>query len=367
MKNGALFFNNTIAGLIQLLAPKPKPKALQPPPSKRAYTTTSTLIKKQCFLLVITLVIIFSACKKDNNPGGDGSNHNYGPGNIFFKTGTKGIRKMNMQTGEVNLVMADWQDAGWDISWDGTKGVKQIGPTGFETITTYIIFNTSDASTIKEISYQPFDDDGGLPAFSPDGTKLALRPTFDDGLVILDMNGKVIKNISGYGSTHEFKYLDPISWEPGGTILFKKDGGLWRTTNDFSRATKIRDIPFSDWRGYASASPDGKKIALSLGNHIWLMNADGSDFHAVTESNQQEVAPFFSPDGKYIAIKANSRAPQAGDAAASAMHLCIIPADGQVYKVWPGEDNRVIHPQPKGGSDSRGLGMAMVGDFVWHQ
>ncbi|WP_142684927.1 TolB family protein [Chitinophaga polysaccharea] len=57
----------------------------------------------------------------------------------------------------------------------------------------------------------------------------------------------------------------------------------------------MRDIPFSDWKGYASASPDGKKIALPLGEHIWLMYADGSDFHQITEGDQRETNPCFSP------------------------------------------------------------------------
>ena len=180
------------------------------------------------------------------------------------------------------------------------------------------------------------------------------------------MNGNVLKNISGYGSTHRFKYLDPVTWEAGGTILFKKDGGLWRTTTDFTRATKVADIPFSDWRGYAAGSPDGKKIALPLGHHIWLMNADGSDLHAVTESTQEEASPCFSPDSKYIAIKANSRAPGEGDIGGNVMHLCIIPADGQVYKVWPGEDNRVIHRCLRE-ILIRGVREGIVGDFVWRE
>lgn len=325
-------------------------------------------MKTRYVLLGALLLLIFSACKKDSsNPDGpDGDhNYNYGPGNIFIKQGTEGITKMNMQTGELSLVMSYWSDPGWDISWDGSKGVKEVDESTYHT--TYVIFNTKDASTIKEIPYLSDDYSGGLPYISPDGTKLALRPTLEEGLVILDMNGNVVKHISGYGSSHQFKFLDPVTWEAGGTILFKKDGGLWRTTTDFTRATKVADIPFSDWRGYAAGSPDGKKIALPLGNHIWLMNADGSDLHAVTESNQAEVAPCFSPDSKYIAMKANSRAPAEGDNAGNAMHLCIIPADGQVYKVWPGEDNRVIHPLPKGGHDSRGLGKAIVGDYVWRE
>lgn len=323
----------------------------------KKYTLMIFAISAFCTLL--------SCSKSDNGPDkGGGNNYNYGPGSLFIKQGTEGITRIDMSTGMLSGVMSDWHNgAGWDISWDGTKGVKQVNESYYDT--RYIIFNTSDGSTIKEILYEPNDNYGGLPHISPDGKLLALRPTLRDGLVILDMNGNILHNISGYGSTHEFEYLDPICWEPSGTILFRKEGGLWRTSTDFNRATKVCDIPFSDWKGYACASPDGKKIALPLGEHIWLMNADGSDFHQITESNQRETEPCFSPDSKYLGIAANSRAGAPGSGTTAA-HLCLVPADGQVYKVWPGEDKRVIQIAVQGeGLSSDGLGRAIVGDFVW--
>ena len=325
-------------------------------------------MKKLFFILSMGAILLqLNSCSKNDKPlspedGGNGFPGNYTAKSLFIKQGTEGITKFDLSNGIVTDIIPYWTDSGWDISWDGTKGVKEVKRSYGDI--RYIIFNTQDGSTIKEILYEP-SGGGGLPYFSPDGTKLALRPTLDEGLVILDMNGNVLKHITGYGNAHQFKFLDPITWEPSGSILFKKDGGLWRTTPDFARATKVRDIPFSDWIGNAAASPDGKMIALSAGNHIWLMNADGSDFHAVTSSTQGEYMPCFSPDSKYIAMKANSRAPMGGDAAGNALHICIIPADGQVYKVWPGEDNRVIHPMVKDHRDSRGLGKTIVGDFVW--
>lgn len=315
----------------------------------------------------IGLSLMLCSCKKNSDAGpggGNNGNYNYGPGNIYIKQGTEGITRLNMSTGILSNVMANWIGAGWDISWDGTTGVKETTPAG--PVTKYILFNTGNGATIREINYEATNEaNGGLPYFSPDGTRLALRPTLDEGLVILDRNGNVLRHISGYGSDHTFEYLDPVNWAADGTILFKKGSSLYRTTADFSRASKVKGIPFTDWRGEAAASPDGKKIALSAGGHIWLMNTDGSDFHQVTESDQEEVSPGFSPDSKWIAIKANSRAGVPGSGT-TAEHLCIFPADGQVYKVYPGEDKRVLQVAVKGQpADSRGLGMTIVGDFVW--
>ena len=321
--------------------------------------------KSHLMAVSIAILLLSGACNKSEGiapGGGTGFETTEAPGVLYIKQGREGITRFDLATGTVTNVIPHWLDAGWDISRDGSFGVKQVNESTYDT--RYMIFSTASGAVIREVRYQPNDNHGGLPLISPDGTKLALQPEYEDGLVILDMNGNVLHNISGYG-THEFKWLDDISWEPGGTILFKKDNELWRTTTDFSRATRVCSIPFDDWTGYAAASPDGQKLAVSAGNHIYLMNSDGSAFRAVTESDQREVAPAFSPDSKYIAMKANSRAPMQGDAAGNAFHICIIPADGQVYRVWPGEDNRVIHPMVAGEPSSRGLGKTIVGDFVW--
>ncbi|WP_286833384.1 hypothetical protein [Sphingobacterium sp. UBA7038] len=315
------------------------------------------------FYIVIAIVLLLSGCSKNNEPNPDGGGKNYGVGYIFNKLGLQGIRKLNLSNGEISDVLPAWPSAGWDIGWSGKTGVKKEEPASYDT--RYIIFDVANGATIREIKYEPAGYRGGLPYLSPDGTLLALSPTLNEGLVVLNMEGKVLRNISGYGSSHNFEYLDPIAWEPSGSILFKKYGGLWRTLSDFSRATKVREIPFSDWNGEATASPDGKKIAIPAGNHIWLMNSDGSDFHAITESNQKEIMPSFSPDSKFIAIAANPRSPEIPGSSENTFHLCLIPADGQVYKVYPGEDKRVIHPSEKGTSNSSGLGMTIVGNFVW--
>lgn len=320
-------------------------------------------MNRLCFIGAALFALLLGACSKNDDTSSDGGGNNYAKGYIFNKQGTRGIQKLNLSNGELTDVIPPWSYAGWDIGWDGKLGVKKEEPASYDT--RYIVFNVSNGSTVREIRYEPDGYRGGLPYLSPDGRLLALRPTLDEGLVILDMNGNILRSVAGYGASHDFEYLDPIAWEPSGTVLFKKDGGLWRTSPDFSKATKVRDIPFADWKGEATASPDGKKIAIPAGNHIWLMNADGSDFHAITESSQKEVSPSFSPDSRFIAIAANARAPEIPGSTDNTFHLCLVPADGEVYRVYPGEDSRVIHPKEKGTSDSRGLGMAIVGDFVW--
>jgi hypothetical protein len=289
------------------------------------------------------------------------------PGAIYFApSGSGNIERFDLSSGGVSSVTRN--DSGWDIGWNGAQGVKFINPSAFKSNqgVRYIIFNTSSGTTAREIIYHPRNGDkGGFPALSPNGQLLALRATLDDGLVIMDMRGRVITTISG-----QVKYLQPIAWEAGGTLLFKKDRWLMRLSADFRRLERVREIPH-EWNGHVATSPDGRKIALAAGPHIWMMNADGSNFHAVTQSSQQEGWPEFSPDSRWLALQCNPRAASAANSelevyvTGTAPHLCIIPADGQVYTMEPGKDRRVIHPQPRGKKDSRGVGMLLRAGFVW--
>ena len=62
------------------------------------------------------------------------------------------------------------------------------------------------------------------------------------------------------------------------------------------------------WEMQARWSPDGKRLAYISdaggGDNVWVMNADGSDAHAVTKEDFRLLyTPTWSPDGQYIAAR----------------------------------------------------------------
>jgi len=79
------------------------------------------------------------------------------------------------------------------------------------------------------------------------------------------------------------------------------------------RPFKLDDIArFKDIRD-AQCSPDGKYVAYVMsqvdvkgdkgGNaHIWMISYDGSNNQQITNSDQSESAPRWSPDGKYLSF-----------------------------------------------------------------
>jgi WD40 repeat protein len=206
----------------------------------------------------------------------------------------------------------------------------------------YTLTNLSDGTIVYQFKYYPKEGDYTYPKLSLDGgSMIAVPPTFDDGIVIMDTKGKILHNLTSFNGK---KFNNMVVWMPDNTILFSTSDGLFRTNAAFTQGTLVKQFTFADWSD-VSASPDGTKIALKGGNHIWMMNADGSNLMQVTTSDEVEAIPVFSPDNKYLVVGTNYRE---SIAASHLWDLAIIPADGKQYNVNPKADKNVIPVVPKG-------------------
>ena len=144
-------------------------------------------------------------------------------------------------------------------------------------------------------------------------------------------DGSNLKRLTNYGVYTAEGTLSP----DGQTMVFTslKDGDLdiYTMKIDGSNIRRLTSQPGYD--GGPFFSPDGKKIVYrawhptdsALTNYqdllkqrlvrpnrmeIWIMNADGSDQHQITNLGGANFAPFFTPDGSRIIFSSNYKNPR---------------------------------------------------------
>ena len=146
--------------------------------------------------------------------------------------------------------------------------------------------------------------DGGFdPTFSPDGRQVAYRLLLeaDDGEIwIMDSDGGHPHDLV---NDPDFSDWGP-AWSPDGAqIAFDSNriGGLavWVMAADGSGQHAI-----TNGHGeYPAWSPDGQEIAYAGGSYydIRITNADGTNDRSLTSSTAYDMGPAWSPDGEWIA------------------------------------------------------------------
>ncbi len=142
-----------------------------------------------------------------------------------------------------------------------------------------------------------------------------------------DLNGKIVKQL-----THTKGYDAEATISPkGDKILFTsmRDGDLELYTMNLKGKNVKRITHTLGYDGGAWFSPDGKKILwrasrpqtpeeikeykdllsqnLVAPTHmeVWIANADGSDAHQITNLEQANWAPNFTPDGRHMIFCSN--------------------------------------------------------------
>ena len=156
--------------------------------------------------------------------------------------------------------------------------------TRFEDKTGLIIRNLKTGDE-KWLAYPVQRDDQESIAVS--GVLPAMSFTPDNQSLIASFGGKINKIDVNNGNSNEITYSVEGKLELAPEVLFKypiKD-------TSYSQATQIRD---------AVPSPDGKKLAFTVLNRLYVMDFPSGNPVRLTSNDFTEAQPSWNPDGKSI-------------------------------------------------------------------
>ena len=106
-------------------------------------------------------------------------------------------------------------------------------------------------------------------------------------------------------TTDEGTWLSLDVSPDGSKIVFELLGDIYSIPMAGGKATRLTSGQAFDAQPHYS--PDGKSIVFvsdrSQSDNLWIMNADGSNVHALTrEMDQKYQSPTYTPDGKYVVV-----------------------------------------------------------------
>ncbi|GAB5441946.1 MAG: hypothetical protein Fues2KO_22950 [Fuerstiella sp.] len=191
------------------------------------------------------------------------------------------------------------------------------------------------------------------PVWSPDGQQLLFasdRDSKQPELYLYDFGTEKTQRVT-QNEWHE----SPGGWSPDGRkILFtrylpadedkQQDGRgaiVELTLSDRSEQVLTQ---LSGYCGSPSFSPDGRQIAFhrtaDSGSELWLMDADGGNARAITDSFVDEYSPAWSPDGQWIVYTAGT-----GQDGHGTFDLWLIRPDGSDRRLVTAAANTQMSPQ----------------------
>lgn len=214
--------------------------------------------------------------------------------------------------------LTDWVND-WAWSTDG-RSVAYLAPTSEQGIegALYVVdverprprkIANCDLGGLDDVAWLPTDEitcrwNGVIYAISSDGGRMRqLNNIFSPDSITDPLTGELLPPVF-QGDYHISPDGKKIAY-----IKLDLPSSLWIANLDGSDAIEVKIDPYIsyDW----TWSPDGNKIAFSvpngrgrLGTDLWTVNADGSNLHRVTATDQEDaicMEPTWSPDGKVIA------------------------------------------------------------------
>ena len=197
-----------------------------------------------------------------------------------------------------------------------------------------------DGTGLQQLTTDADPDFSLLPAWSPDGSKIAFSSTRDRSSTGLDI---WVMNADGSNQTRLTNAAGQngrASWSPDGSrIAFanivdvsatEQVGEIMVMNADGSNQTALTsDGAFAN---SPSWSPDGSKIVFQSNrdgtDQLYVMNADGSGITRLTNGDWGDQQPAWSPDGSKIAFQSSRDAADPNNVTTKDFEIYVMNADG---------------------------------------
>lgn len=300
-------------------------------------------------VLLITIPLLLLACSKsdDDDNGNPPPGSVQLPGHIYHQYTTE-VKRVNMQTWEESVAFSysAYSTVNWSLSPDGTIRIMSTREPGMYDRNLFTLVSMADESIIQQFEFVPRygNSTSNYGKISFDNSLIVVQPDNENGVVVVDYDNDLRYEIMGIGD-ETFDGDDEVIWLPDNSILFTlKKKTLWRSAHPYNQGDVVREMNYESWGGIR-VRPDGQKISLRIGRHVYMMDIDGQNLVQVTDSQEsEEIFGEFSPDGRYLLIGADYfHAPASSN---SYWYPKIIPADGKKYDM--DNDPAVIPLIPKG-------------------
>lgn len=287
-----------------------------------------------------------SCAKKDDGPD-DGRGGSYGhlEGKLIY-TFTGNVYQLDLKTNRQSTYFTfnTYGFTNWNMSWDEQFRLTNEREAGVFNAAKLTLVRNTDGSIVDAFDYDsPRGNDTNTEAFlSPDNTKVVYSPTFDNGIVITDLDGNLIVHLESVNTASgviAFGISDEVLWLPDNSILFTLDDRyIFTSPPPYTSLSLVKEMPYTQW-GNIRVNKQGTQLSMMVSNHIHVMDLDRENFRQVTESSAAEIHADFSPDGKHLLV-----AKKIGPTFFY-WNLAIVPNDGQLHNMDSSDKVLVIKPE----------------------
>lgn len=291
---------------------------------------------------IVSVALLFAACSKegggDDLPNGSGYPSTL-RGTIYYDWATEGILKMSLPDGiGGSFIPDDSKLNNFDISKDGQYKLTAMNASTLGNYkVTFTLSNMANGSIVEQFDYTSPEGNSYCHGYlSPDNSLIMVTSKdYKDGITILKRNGEFVTRLLDIEGQRLDVFNMSSVWLPGNALLITHDKYIIRLDPPYNSGKGIKEMNYEEW-GKLAVNQAGDQIALTIDNHIYTMNIDGSDLKQVTTSNFTESNPVFSPDGKYLLIGTYYRS---NGSIGHLWEMRIIPNDGKQYETNPSESN----------------------------